>query len=96
MEYACKVVGSKILVVLGHTNCGAINAACKKVAIGNLLEKIDSAIEAISCKTAIKSQESMNKVAKVNVKNSIQQILAESTILNDLEKSGDIEIIGAI
>ncbi len=66
LEYACKVVGSKIIVVLGHTDCGAIHAACDNVQIGNipkLIKKIKPAIERISCKNNIQEQELMGLVS---------------------------------
>lgn len=99
LEYACKVVGSKIIIVLGHTDCGAIRAACNNVQIGNipkLIKKIKPAIERISCKNNIKEQELMDLVALENVKNSINLIRSQSKILHQLEQKGKIDIVGAM
>ena len=99
MEYACKVAGSKIIIVLGHTNCGAVSAACSKVSLGNidyLLNKINPAIKSTLHKNEIKSQKDIDKVAKANVKNSIKQILSKSEIIKSLKDSKKIEIIGAM
>ncbi len=99
LEYACEVIGSKIIVVLGHTDCGAIKAACNQVKIGNipkLLKKIEPAIKKVSCNNNIKEQGLMDLVALENVKNSIKRIRKESSILNILEKTKKIDIVGAM
>lgn len=94
IEYGCKVAGSKIVVVLGHTKCGAVTAACKQVELGNitaLLSKIQPAVEQID-------QEKSNAIEEtsiVNVAHSIERIRNESPILADMEKNGEIEIVGA-
>jgi len=99
IEYACKVAGSKILVVMGHTKCGAVNAACNKVKLGNitpLLEKIQPAVIAVEVNGSKMDDESIEEVAVLNVELSIDRIKKESSILSDLEKEGTIEIVGAI
>lgn len=96
MEYACKVAGSKIVVVMGHSKCGAVTAACKHVELGNitaLLDKIQPAVNAINEEM---SDAKVEKVAAVNVKLSIERIRKESSILAELEKEGAIEIVGAM
>lgn len=96
MEYACAVTGSKILVVLGHTKCGAVTSACKNVELGNitaLLSKIKPAIETVK---ASSSSLEVEDVAIANVHQSITEIRAKSTILSNLEKEGKIKMIGAI
>ncbi len=99
MEYACKVAGSKIVVVLGHSKCGAVTSACKHVELGNitpLLHKIKPAVDLVA-----KNQEELNEmqieeVATLNVNLSIEQIRNESPILSEMEKNGEIIIVGGI
>ncbi|WP_372744343.1 carbonic anhydrase family protein [Lutibacter sp.] len=98
MEYACKVAGSKILVVLGHTKCGAVTAACQNVKLGNitpLLEKISPAINSIRKDDKELTPEQIEEVSFENVNVSIERIRKESPILAELEKNGEIEIVGA-
>ena len=99
MEYACKVAGSKIVVVMGHTKCGAVTAACNHVELGNitpLLNKIQPAVSAIEPKGSEMSSEEIELVSEKNVKLSIERIRQESQILSDLEQAGEIEIVGAM
>lgn len=99
MEYSCKVAGSKAVVVLGHTKCGAVTAACKKVELGNitaLLEKIKPAVEEVSKDNSEMTGEVIEKVIVSNVHLAIQQIRKESPILAEMEQKGEIEIVGAL
>lgn len=99
MEYACKVAGSKIIVVLGHTKCGAVNAACCNFELGNitsLLGKIQPAIDVIKDGEKQMSNSAIEEVAVQNVKESIARIREESAILAEQEKHGEIEIVGAL
>ena len=98
LEYACKVAGSKLIVVLGHTKCGAVTAACKNVELGNitvLLSKIKPAVEKFS-KGVEMDAEAIEEVAIQNVLLSIDNIRKESPILAEMEKEAQIKIIGAI
>ena len=102
MEYACNIVKSKILVVLGHTNCGAVISACNNVEVGNLtflLRKIKPAIE--SEVTIIKERNGnnvnfVNNVCINNVNQTIKQVREQSIILRNLENNGDIIVIGGL
>ncbi len=99
LEYACKVAGSKIVVVLGHTKCGAVRAACKNVKMGNitpLLLKIKPAVDIISSENTEMHDQAIERVAIKNVQLSIERIRTESTILSDMERNGKIEIVGAL
>ena len=100
MEYACKVAGSKLVVVLGHTKCGAVTSACKKVELGNitaLLSKIRPAVERVEKLVAdIESPEAVQQVADENVRVAIEEIRAKSDILAEMEKNGEIAIIGGM
>jgi len=99
MEYACKVAGSKILVVMGHTKCGAVTAACNHVELGNittLLDKIKPAVDVVNTKPEEMHDDVIEEVAQLNVELSISRIKQESTILAEMEEQGEIEIVGAM
>lgn len=100
MELGCKVAGAKIIVVLGHTKCGAIKGACDHVEMGNLtalLSKIQPAV--YDEKTVTENRNSDNsefveKVATINVKRTVHAIIERSPILKEMIDAGEIEIIG--
>lgn len=100
LEFACKVAGAKIIVVLGHSRCGAIRGACDNVALGNLtalLSKIQPAI--IAEKTVLENRTSSNneftdKVTAINVHKTVDGVMQRSMILKDLIEKGDCGIIG--
>lgn len=103
MEFACKVAGTKLIVVMGHTACGAVKGACDKVEMGNLtglLKKIEPAIENTSTLADEKRDSSntgfVNKVAENNVRESIKNILNGSPVLAELKEKGEIDIVGAM
>ena len=104
IEYACKAAGSKIVVVMGHTGCGAVTAACKNVRMGNitkLLQKISPAIDISknddpNFKCDYNNPKDVDHVAMENVHQSIDQIRQKSSILAELERNGKIEIVGAM
>lgn len=100
MEYACRVVGSKLIVVLGHTRCGAIKGACDAVELGNLtglLNKIKPAIEKTpTFGEDVHNQLYAEKVAYANVEHSIDEILERSTIISELFNAGKIGIVGGM
>jgi carbonic anhydrase len=99
MEYACKVAGSKIVVVMGHSKCGAVTSACKHIELGNitpLLNKIQPAVRAISKGEAEMSPEAIELVSHENVRLSIERIRKESPILAEMENDNEIEIVGAM
>jgi carbonic anhydrase len=100
MEFACKVAGSKLIVVLGHTKCGAVRGACDHVEMGNLtalLSKLQPAVN--DEKTERENRSAANpafveKVALINVKRTVQAIIQRSGILKDMIESGEIGIVG--
>ena len=100
MEFGCKVSGAKIIVVLGHTKCGAVKGACDHVEMGNLtalLSKIQPAV--YDEKTVAENRNSSNndfveKVATINVKRTVHAIMERSPILKELIESGAIGIAG--
>lgn len=99
IEYACKVVGSKLVVVMGHTKCGAISSACKNVELGNitlLLQKIKPAVDIVRQKTRALNDKTIEEVAVQNVHFSIDRLRKESPVLSELEENGEIKIMGAL
>lgn len=103
MEFAC-LMKSKVIVVLGHTHCGAIKGACDDVKLGNLsglLNKIKPAIEAE--KVTVENRTSKNaafveNITAIHVKNTVKAIASEehSSLLNEMIKTGECGIIGGI
>lgn len=102
LEYAVAVVGSKLIMVMGHSNCGAIKGAIDDVNMGNLtqlLHKIKPAVE--SAKEKVDNHCSSNKayvdaVAELNVANSVQSILNQSPIIRELVMTKKIMLVGAM
>jgi len=102
MEFACKVAGAKLIVVLGHSKCGAIKGACDHVEMGNLtalLSKIQPAVfdeKSISENRNSSNSEFVEKVAAINVTRTVQAIVERSPILKEMIGSGEIGIIGGM
>ena len=104
LEFACKIAGSKLIVVLGHTNCGAVKGACDHVEMGNLTEllsKIQPAVYQERATTDPSQRNSKNpdfvgNVTELNVKHAVKTILNRSYILEQMIERGEIAIIGAI
>lgn len=99
IEYACKVAGSKAVVVLGHSKCGAVTAACNGVELGNitaLLDKIQPAVAAVKATVETFDATAIETVSEQNVQLSIDTIRKDSPILATLEVNGEIQIVGAI
>jgi len=104
MEFACKLAGTKVLVVLGHTACGAVKGACDHARMGNLtalINKIEPAVDAVE----LPENESMrnssnidfvNSVASKNVEMTLNDIRNKSEILKEMEINGDLIIIGGM
>jgi carbonic anhydrase len=101
LEYAAKVAGSRAIIVLGHTNCGAIKGACDDVQMGNLtglLAKLKPAVEASSTPGERNSKNSsfVKDVTEMNVKLTVEKIRNTSPILKEMEAAGHIKIVGAM
>jgi carbonic anhydrase len=100
MEFACKVAGSKIIVVLGHTKCGAVKGACDHVEMGNLtalLSKIRPAVDDEATERENRNSGNsifVEKVSTINVKRTVKSIMERSPILKELIESGKIGIVG--
>jgi carbonic anhydrase len=103
MEFASKVAGSKLIVVLGHTHCGAIKGACDDVQMGNLtglLAKIRPTVDAqespAGTDRSSKNSAFVDAVAASNVRQTIADIRSRSSILKAMEDEGTIKIVGAM
>ncbi len=104
MEFACKLAGTKVIVVLGHTACGAVKGACDDAKLGNLtamLDKIKPAVNSVTEPTDAglrnsKNIDFVNNVAAENVRLTIAKIHADSPVLAEMYKNGEIDIVGGM
>tara|TARA_B100001093_G_scaffold120423_1_gene113175 strand:+ start:24491 stop:25120 length:630 start_codon:yes stop_codon:yes gene_type:complete len=104
MEFACKLAGTRLIVVLGHTSCGAVKGACDDAKLGNLtsmLAKIKPAVDSTTLPTDINIRNSsnisfVNNVAVKNVELNIQNILNSSEVISEMVNNGEVKIIGAM
>lgn len=102
MEFACKVAGSKVVVVLGHTKCGAIKGACDDVQLGNLTNLLRKVKPAIDAEVSTKQNRNaanikfVENVAELNVRKTLKQIPQQSQIIEQLLQKGEIALIGGM
>jgi carbonic anhydrase len=102
MELACKISGSKLVVVLGHTKCGAIRGACNNVQMGNLstlLNKIQPSVyyeKSVNENRNAQNGEFVEKVSRIQVKRSVESIIQQSIVLREMIEKKEIGLIGAI
>ena len=104
MEFACKLAGTRLIVVLGHTSCGAVKGACDDAKLGNLtsmLAKIKPAVDSTTLPSDINIRNSsnisfVNDVAVKNVKLNMQNILNSSEVISEMVNNGEVKIIGAM
>jgi carbonic anhydrase len=104
MEFASKLAGTKLVLVLGHTACGAVKGACDHARLGNLtalINKIEPAVDAVKEPADESMRNSsnidfVNDVAEVNVKMTIDNIRAQSQVLKEMEDAGEIQILGGM
>jgi carbonic anhydrase len=102
MEFGCKVAGSKIIVVLGHTKCGAVKGACDHVEMGNLTALLSKLRPAVDDEITTKENrnsgngEFVENVSGINVRRTIKSILERSPILKEMAESGQIGIVGGM
>ena len=102
MEFATKVAGAKVVMVLGHESCGAVKGACDGVKMGNLtalLEKIQPAVDAVEGHEGNRTSanpEFVAEVIEVNVEKTVEDIRASSPVLAEMEQAGEILIVGAV
>ena len=104
MEFACKLAGTRLIIVLGHTSCGAVKGACDDAKLGNLtsmLAKIKPAVDSTTMPSDISIRNSsnisfVNDVAVKNVELNIQNILNSSEVISEMVNNGEVKIIGAM
>jgi len=101
MEFACAVAGAKVVLVMGHTACGAIKGAIDGAQLGNLtglLNKIKPAVDAtrFEGERSSKNEAFVDEVAKTNVRLTVSAIHQRSDVLAGLEKEGKIKIVGSM
>jgi carbonic anhydrase len=102
LEFACKVAGAKLILVLGHTECGAIKGACDDVVMGNLTQTLANIKPAVTAVSGFRSDRTSSNRAFVqavtdkNVALTVQRIRQRSPILLDMVNKGDIGLVGAI
>jgi carbonic anhydrase len=104
MEFACKIAGSKLIVVLGHTKCGAVKGACDHVEMGNLTELLSKLQPAVYEEKETRQGEQRNSknpvfvenVASINVRRTVKSIIERSYIIEQMVESGEIAVVGAM
>jgi carbonic anhydrase len=102
LEYATKVAGAKLVVVMGHTECGAIKGACDDVKLGNLTTVIQALRPAVDDVKDVQGERTSNNkkfvllVTEANVRRTVAKLRTDSPVLRELEQSGQIKIVGAI
>jgi len=102
MEFACKISGSKIITVLGHTNCGAIKGACDHVEMGNLTSLLSKIRPAIDDEASVTENRNSNnedfveKVTAINVKRTMDSIVQRSPILKEMLEKKEILLVGGV
>ena len=102
LEYACKVAGSKFIVVLGHTKCGAIKGACDRIEMGNLTGLLNKITPAVYAEKTIRENRNshnhafVDAVTKLHTERSVRAVLEQSMILREMILKGEVGIIGAL
>jgi carbonic anhydrase len=99
MEFACKLAGSKLIVILGHSGCGAVKGACDGVELGRLtglLRKIQPAIELAQQSGERSRDEFVQRVAEKNVEHVVQEVRERSQVLDAMITEGRVGIVGAM
>lgn len=103
LEFACKLAGSKLIVILGHTSCGAVKGACDHAELGNLtamLDNISPALDEVKTSEATdrssKNIDFVNEVAVQNVHLNIARLKMDSPVLNEMIENGEIKVVGAM
>jgi carbonic anhydrase len=103
LEFACKLAGSKVIVIMGHTSCGAVKGACDHAKLGNLTQMLDKIMPAVDSISTAPNEERnssnidfVNRVSVRNVELTIENIKTQSPVLNEMLENGEIDIVGAM
>ncbi len=103
LEFACKLAGSKVIVIMGHTSCGAVKGACDHAKLGNLTQMLDKIMPAVVSTTTAEGEERssanldfVNRVSEANVKMTIERVKSDSPVLKEMLDAGEIDIVGAM
>ena len=103
LEFGCKIVGAKLILVLGHTSCGAIKGACDRAQLGNLTQMLNKITPVISTTETPRDEDRssqnldfVNRVASNNVNYTCREILRRSQVLEPLWVSGELGVVGAM
>lgn len=102
LEYACKVVGSKLIVILGHTKCGAIKGACDHIQLGNLTTLLSKIQPALFYEKSIKENRTsdntafVNKITEIHIKRSVEHVIQQSYIIREMILKGEVGLIGGL
>lgn len=103
LEFACKLAGSKVIVIMGHTSCGAVKGACDHAELGNLtgmLAKISPALDLVKTEEGVDRSSAnlsfVNEVAVENVKLHMDKLKQESPVLNEMIKNDEVALVGAM
>ncbi len=103
LEFACKLAGSKVIVIMGHTSCGAVKGACDHAKLGNLTQMLDKIMPAVNNTTTGEGEERnssnkdfVNRVSKENVMLTVDNVRTMSPVLKEMEDAGEISIVGAM
>lgn len=103
LEFACKLAGSKVIVVMGHTSCGAVKGACDHAELGNLTQMLDKIMPAVDGTSTAEGEarnssngDFVNRVAVKNVELTIANLKSMSPVLNEMFENGEIDVVGAM
>ncbi len=103
LEFACKLAGSKVIVVMGHTSCGAVKGACDHAELGNLTQMLGKIIPAVDGTSTAEGEarnssngDFVNRVAVKNVELTIANLKSMSPVLNEMLENGEIDVVGAM
>jgi len=103
LEFACKLAGSKVIVVMGHTSCGAVKGACDHAEMGNLTQMLGKIMPAVDGTSTAEGEarnssngDFVNRVAVKNVELTIENLKSMSPVLNEMLENGEIDVVGAM
>lgn len=103
LEFACKIAGSKLIVIMGHTSCGAVKGACDHAELGNLtamLGKIKPALDSVKTDEGVDRSSSnidfVNQVAVQNAHLTVAKLKQDSPVLNEMIVNGEIQVVAAM